>query len=101
MGQQLPQQGPQGPQGERRQDFRLRAVFDSAYSLVEPFFDPEAGWAGHSLEHLAFRVIRENFPDLSSGDVHVLVVAAHRIYIERHPSASHHLRRPTEIPVPR
>lgn len=89
------------PHGERRQNERLRAVFESAYDLVEPFFDPAAGWAGHSLEHLAFRVIRENFSDLSSSEVHVLVVAAHRVYIERHPSASHHLRRPAEIPAPR
>lgn len=86
---------------DRRQNFRLRAVFESAYGLVEPFFDPAAGWAGHSLEHLAFRVIRENYPDLSSSEVHVLVVAAHRVYIERHPAGSHHLRRPAEIPAPR
>lgn len=92
---------PLPPEGERRQNFHLRAVFESAYDLVEPFFDPAAGWGGHSLEHLAFRVIRENFPDLSSTDVHVLVVAAHRVYIERHPAASHHLRRPGEIPASR
>lgn len=94
--------GQQPPvDGERRQNIRLRAVFDAAYGLVEPFFDPSAGWAGHSLEHLAFRVIRENFPDLSGSEVHVLVVAAHRVYIDRHPGGSHHLRRPAEIPAPR
>lgn len=86
---------------ERRKDHRLRAVFESAYILVEPFFDPQTGWGGHTLEHLAFRVIRENFPDLSSADVHVLVVAAHRVFIDRHPANSHHLRRPAEIPAPR
>ena len=94
-GQQLP------PDDERRQNLRLRAVFEAAYGLVEPFFDPASGWGGHSLEHLAFRVIRENFPELSSTDVHVLVVAAHRVYIERHPAGSLHLRRPAEIPAPR
>lgn len=94
-GQQLP------ADGERRQNQRLRAVFEAAYGLVEPFFDPTSGWGGHSLEHLAFRVIRENFPELSSTDVHVLVVAAHRVYIERHPAGSLHLRRPGEIPAPR
>lgn len=91
----------QPPDGERRQNYRLRAVFETAYDLVEPFFDPAAGWGGHSLEHLAFRIIRENFPDLSSSEVHVLVVAAHRVFIERHPAGSQHLRRPAEIPVPR
>jgi hypothetical protein len=53
--------------------------------MIEPFFDPQQGWAGQSLEHLAYRLLRENFPALSGDEVHALVVAAHRVYIERHP----------------
>ncbi|MCX8144989.1 MAG: hypothetical protein N3C59_01480 [Azovibrio sp.] len=85
------------PQPDRRQNKQLREIFEHAYAMVEPFFDPNAGWGGHSLEHLAFRVLRENFPQLSSEDVHAIVVAAHRVYIERNPLKSAHLKRPHEV----
>jgi hypothetical protein len=85
------------PSVDRRRNTKLRGLFDTAYTVIEPFFDPEQGWGGHSLEHLAFRVLRENFPELSSEEVHTIVVAAHRVYIERNPSRSGHLRRPGEL----
>jgi hypothetical protein len=85
------------PQAERRNNLALRETFDAAYVMIEPFFDPNAGWGGHSLEHLAFRVLRENFSSLSSEEVHAIVVAAHRVYIERNPHASDHLKRPHEV----
>jgi hypothetical protein len=82
---------------ERRTNTQLRALFESAYAMIEPFMDPKSGWGGHSLEHLAFRVLRENFPQLSSDEVQVVVAAAHRVYIEKFPALSDHLRRPGEI----
>lgn len=82
-----------GASRERRQNLALRNVFDTAYAMIEPFFDPDQGWAGHSLEHLAFRVLRENFPGFSSEEVHAIVVSAQRVYIERNPERSGHLRR--------
>jgi hypothetical protein len=87
--------------GERRRNQRLRTVFDTAFLMVEPFFDPAQGWGGHSLEHLAFRVVRENFSELTSEEVHSLVVAAHRVYIERNPKNSDHLPRPGELRRPK
>lgn len=86
---------------ERRRNQRLRTVFDTAFLMVEPFFDPAQGWGGHSLEHLAFRVVRENFPELTSEEVHTLVVAAHRVYIDRNPKNSDHLPRPDELRRPK
>lgn len=85
------------PADERRSNAKLRSLFDTAYSMIEPFFDPDQGWGGHSLEHLAFRVLRENFGSLSSEEVHTIIVAAHRVYIERNPGRSSHLRRPGEF----
>jgi hypothetical protein len=85
------------PQVERRTNTKLRELFESAYTMIEPFMDPKSGWGGHSLEHLAFRVLRENFPELSSEEVHVVVAAAHRVFIEKFPAHSAHLRRPEEI----
>lgn len=84
-------------QSDRRRNRQLRQLFDSAYAMIEPFFDPAAGWGGRSLEHLAFRVLRENFPQLSAEEVHALIVAAHRVYIDRNPVGSEHLPRPEEL----
>lgn len=86
-----------GADSEPWRDARLREQFEAAFAMVEPFFDPTQSWGGHSLEHLAFRVLRDNFPDLSSEDVHALLVAAHRLYIERNPGGSGHLARPEEL----
>ncbi|MBL8375633.1 hypothetical protein [Accumulibacter sp.] len=83
--------------GERRHNLPLRSAFDDAFVMIEPFFDPEQGWAGQSLEHLAYRIVRENFPLLSADEVHLVVVAAHRVYIERYPDRSDHLPRPDEL----
>jgi hypothetical protein len=41
--------------------------------------------------------VRENFPELSGEEVHAVVVAAHRVYIERNPQRSDHLPRPSEL----
>lgn len=88
---------PQTPPRERRRRPELREVFDHAYAMIEPFFDPASGWGGRSLEHLAFRVLRENFPALSAEDVHVVIAAAHRVFIEANPGRSEHLRRPEDL----
>lgn len=68
---------------ERRRNSRLRATFDSAVLMIEPFFASSQGWGGGSLEHMAFHVLRENFPELESEEVHALIVAARRVFAER------------------
>ncbi|HAY26988.1 MAG TPA: hypothetical protein PK440_18875 [Candidatus Accumulibacter phosphatis] len=88
---------PAGHESERRYRLRLRSLFDAAFEMIEPFFDPDQGWAGQPLEHLAYRIVRENFPELSAEEVHLLVVAAHRVFIERNPDRSGHLPRPEEL----
>lgn len=100
MSEQANNSGGEMAASERRRNQRLRGIFDTAFVMIEPFFDPAQGWGGHSLEHLAFRVVRENFPELTSEEVHALVVAAHRVYIQRNPSASDHLPRPDELRRP-
>ena len=67
---------------ERRQHLQLREVFDSAYPLVEPFFDPANSWGGQTLEHLAFRVMREHYPQVSGDEIYVFISAAKRVYNE-------------------
>lgn len=79
---------------ERRQNDLLRSMFDDALVMIEPFFNPTQGWAGQALEHLAYRIVRENFPSLSGEETHALVVAAHRLYLAPHPASVGPSRQP-------
>jgi acetyl-CoA synthetase len=72
---------------ERRQQLQLREVFENAYMLIEPFFDPSNQWGGKTLEHLAFRVMREHFPQVSSDEIYLFIEAAKRVYAERQESS--------------
>ena len=80
---------------ERRRNLELREKFADAYALVEPFFDPANSWNGQTLEHLAFRVLREHYPKSSSDEIYVFLAAAKRFHAERmeapdaSPSPSH------------
>lgn len=82
---------------ERRNNLALRKTFNAAYPMLEPFFDPKGSWGGNSLEYLASRLLYDNFPELSSDEVQVIVVAAHRVYIDRNPRTTGHLRPPGEV----
>ncbi|MFZ5510956.1 MAG: hypothetical protein ACOZCP_12975 [Pseudomonadota bacterium] len=65
---------------ERRTDHRLRAVVAAAAELVRPFLEESNAWCGRSLEHLAYRAVREAYPELQPGEVHLVVVASMRIH---------------------
>ena len=68
---------------ERRDNRRLRALFEHAYPILEPFFDPEAGWDNHTRHHVAAGLLRDNFPELEAHEVHSLIRVANRVYGER------------------
>lgn len=79
---------------ERRLRPQLRMIFERAYELVYPFFDPQNTWAGHTLEHLAFRNLRESFPQLDAQEVEEIVAAAQQVYVTRHaPEGRHPFKR--------
>lgn len=65
---------------ERRGNPRLRAVFTEAYDVMAPFFDPANQWAGQNLEQFAYHALRDRFPDLTKGDVMILLIAAQRVF---------------------
>jgi len=69
-----------GAPADRRTNPRLRQVFVEAYDVVEPFFNPDNAWGGHTHEHLAFRALHERFPDLSGEEVFIIVMAAKRVF---------------------
>ncbi len=70
---------------ERRKNLSLRELVDKAYLIIEPFFDPANAWNGQTLEHLAYRVVRDQFPDIPPEDVQIIVSASTRMYRAKHP----------------
>jgi hypothetical protein len=70
---------------ERRKNLTLRELVDKAYLIVEPFFDPLNAWNGQTLEHLAYRVVRDRLPDIPPEDVQIIVSASTRMYRAKHP----------------
>lgn len=87
-------------QDERRQNLRLRAFFEEAYLRIEPCLDPKQTWGGLPLEILAFRTLREAYPDLPPQEAHQLVCASVRVYRQRMQGGADHLPRPEEIAFP-
>ncbi len=67
-------------QTERRRHHRVRAIFEEASVLIKPFFSSDNQWGSASLELLAYRTVRERYPELSPVEVHVLVTACRRVF---------------------
>jgi hypothetical protein len=68
---------------ERRRNLEHRQIFDSMYDRVEPFLDPRSSWSGQPLEHLAFSVLREHYPQLGNEEINGFFSAAKRVFNER------------------
>lgn len=68
---------------ERRKYDHVRKIFSDASALIAPFFAKENRWGNSTLDHLAYRVIRDRYPELSFLEVHVLVVASRRVFARR------------------
>ena len=69
---------------ERRKNLSLRELVDKAYVIIEPFFDPPTPGTASPWSTLAYRVVRENLPDIAPQDVQVIVSVATRIYRSKH-----------------
>lgn len=68
---------------ERRQDPANRETFDGVFPRVEPFLDPETGWTGQPLEHLAYNVLREEYPHMKEEELNQYFMAAKRAFKDR------------------
>ena len=92
--------GQETPIAERRQNTKLRDLFATTYESIAPFLDPAQTWGGAPLEFLAFRMLCETHPELSSLEARQLVSASVRVYQARSPASSAHLPKPGEIKLP-
>ena len=62
-------------QPDRRKDHDLRCIFEDACEVIAPFLDPHNRWGGQSLDNLAFRAVRDRFPELPAESVRALIQA--------------------------
>lgn len=67
---------------ERRRYDHVREIFEGAAALIAPFFAAANRWSNVTLDLLAYHRLREQFPELSFEEAHVLVAAVRRV---RHP----------------
>jgi hypothetical protein len=58
----------------------LRVIFVEAYAMLQPFFDPANSWTGQTHEHLAYRAMHDQYPQLSTQEVFTIVTAARRVF---------------------
>ena len=63
---------------ERRNHPHLRRIFDGAALRIHHFFHGQDDWAGSSQDFLALRIVHDAYPELSTGDVRILVNAIGR-----------------------
>lgn len=82
MSQSTPSSSALGVPADQRRYHRVREIFTEAYDLLAPFFARESRWANSTLDHLAYRVARDRYPELSAAEVHVLIVACSRAHAE-------------------
>lgn len=74
------------PDAPVRPDPRLAsAMFPAPYEAIRPFFQTCTQWgAGGDQTHLAFRTLKDHFPELSSQEVFVIIVTAQRMFGHGH-----------------
>lgn len=65
---------------ERRKYPGVRAIFPAACEALRPFFEQANQWAGQSHEHLAYRTLKEQFPELGAQESFIVVTTAKRLF---------------------
>lgn len=57
-----------------------RLVFPPAYEALRPFFDHRTQWGRSGQEVLAYRTLKDHFPELSPQEVFLTVITARRLF---------------------
>ncbi len=56
-------------------------VFPPAYEAMRPFFNRHTQWGmGGSQEHLAYRTLKDQFPELGPQERFLVVITARRLF---------------------
>jgi hypothetical protein len=71
-----------------RRPVSAQAVFPPPFEAIRPFFEHSTQWGhGGDQTHFAYRTLKDHFPELSSQEVFLIVVAAQRLF--GHPLHTH------------
>lgn len=57
-----------------------RLVFPPAYEALRPFFDHRTQWGSSGQEVLAYRTLKDHFPELSPQEIFLTVITAKRLF---------------------
>lgn len=58
-----------------------RIPFPAAYEALRPFFDPHTQWgSGGAQGVLAYRTLKDHFPELSPQESFLIVATARRVF---------------------
>ena len=55
-------------------------LYPPAYEALRPFFDPGTQWGHSCQEHLAYRSLSDQFPQLSAQERLLVVLTARRLF---------------------
>ena len=62
---------------DRRQ---VTLVYPPVYEALRPFFDRRTQWGSSSQEVLAYRTLKDHFPELSPQDIFVTIITARQLF---------------------
>lgn len=66
---------PKASANDRRQNGRLRHIFDDASVHLQELFKLHDDWVGTSIDYAALRMVHERYRDLTPQEVRTLVTA--------------------------
>lgn len=65
-------------------DVRVRAAdqpgLPPAYEALRPFFNRQTQWGNGGQEHLAYRTLKDHFPELSAQESFLIVITARQLF---------------------
>lgn len=63
--------------GDRR---KQSLVYPPPYEALRPFFDRRTQWGGSGQEVLAYRTLKDHFPELSPQEIFLTIITARQLF---------------------
>jgi hypothetical protein len=63
--------------GDRR---KANQVFPPVYEALRPFFDRRTQWGGCGQEVLAYRTLKDHFPELAPQEIFLTIITARQLF---------------------
>jgi hypothetical protein len=59
---------------------KVNLVFPPEYEVLRPFFDRRTQWGGSGQEVLAYRTLKDNFPEFSAQQIFITIITARQLF---------------------